>query len=120
MPILTFGGSQKSSGKLNDSQSSKNIISAASKTLHLHQLKEYDFCEKLMKMKRDLAEEIRVSSSVSVPTTRSGNKTTFDATSQSISKAENFNAKEKQRPQGDTTDTLPPGQSDTICYLEDR
>ena len=63
MPILTFGGSQKSSGKLNDSQSSKNIISAASKTLHLHQLKEYAFCEKLMKMKRDLAEEIRVSSS---------------------------------------------------------
>ena len=70
MPILTFGGSQKSSGKLNDSQSSKNIISAAAKTPYLRQLKEYILREILMKRKRPLAEEVRVSSSVCVPPTR--------------------------------------------------
>ena len=67
-----------------------------------------------------LAEEIRVSSFISVSPTRVDSTTTVDATSQSINKAENFNSEEKQRSQNDTMNTLPLGQSDTICYSENR
>ena len=118
--VLNFGGNDKSSGKLSDSQSSKNVISDASKVPHLHQSKEYTLREKLMKRKRDIAKAIRVNSFVYIHPTRPGNTTTVDATSQFINKAEHFNAKVKQRSQGDTMDTLPPGQLDTICYSEYR
>ena len=73
--VLNFGGNKKSSGKLSDSQSSKNIISDASKVSHLHQSKEYALREKLIKRKRKIGEEIRVSSFVHIHPKRSGNTT---------------------------------------------
>ena len=56
LTILNFGGSENSPGKFNESQSSKNVISTASKTPYLHQLKEYTLREKVIEKKRDLAD----------------------------------------------------------------